>query len=240
MKDGSMIVNRCACAGFAAALVASACASAPLVRQECYNPDAQLAGVLQPLEALRAKGCNSGLFQNRPSECDRLRNEVERLALVCPGHVPTLMANAVMAYDEHQPEKSQQFLDQILAQSRAYPDAVVLRARIAVEEGNVPFARRLLLQQITLSPDHAGLHETLGATLFLDRQLEEARRELTTAGTLGAPRWRIAYHLGLVAEMSGQFDDARRFYAESLEAHPGWAPAQARLNGLRAKEPPAR
>jgi len=47
------------------------------------------------------------------------------------------MANAVMAYDEHQTVKSQQFLDQILAQSRTYPDAAVLRAQIAIEDGKL-------------------------------------------------------------------------------------------------------
>src|SRR5216683_2596055 len=107
-KDVLLIVNRRLCAPFAAALIASACAtSSPLVRQECYNADAQLAGVLQPLEALRAKGCDAGVAQRGTSECDRLRREIERLAVICPGHVPTLMANAVIAYDEHRPATSQ-------------------------------------------------------------------------------------------------------------------------------------
>ncbi len=185
--------------------------TSPLVRQECGNADAQLARVLQPLEALRAKGCDAG-DGHGASECERLRRELERLEVICPGHAPTLMANAVIAYDEHQPVKSQQLLDVILAQPRSYPDAAVLRARIAI-----------------------GLHETYGAALYLGGLLPEARRELTLAGALGAPRWRIAYHLGLVEEASGRFEDARRHYAEALEANPGWAPAQSRLNALRAK-----
>ncbi len=229
-----MILNRRK-AAFAAALMASACATtSPLVRQECYNADAQLDGVLQPLEALRAKGCDT----QRGAECERLRRELERLVVVCPAHAPTLMANAVMAYDEHQTVKSQQFLDQILAQWRSYPDAAVLRARIAIEEGNLAFARRLLAQQIRLVPDHAGLHETYGAMLYLSAELPEARRELTTAGALGAPRWRIAYHLGLVEEASGRLELARQYYVEALAANPGWAPAQSRLNALRAKDSP--
>lgn len=234
-----MILTGRFCAGFAAILVANACATtSPLVRQECYNADAQLVAVLEPLEALRAKGCDGGAGQGRTSDCGRLRREIERLALVCPGHVPTLMANAVIAYDEHQPVKSQQFLDQILAEARSYPDAAVLRARIAIEEGNLPFARRLLKQQIKLTPDHAGLHETYGATLYLERQLPDAARELAVAGELGAPSWRIAYHLGLVAEASGRLEEARRYYTEALEANPGWAPARSRLKGLRVPDTP--
>ena len=234
-----MISNRRLCAAIAVTFMASSCVTtSPLVREVCYDADAQLARVLQPLEAAHAKGCDADVAQRGTSECDRLRREIERLAVVCPGHVPTLMANAVIAYDEQRPATSQQFLDQILTRPRGYPDAAVLRARIAVDEGNLPFARRLLEQQIRLTPDHAGLHETYASTLYLDRQLPEARRELTTAGALGAPRWRIAYHLGLVEEASGQLDEARRYYTEALEANPGWAPAQSRLNGLRARTPP--
>lgn len=236
-----MILNRGLCAALAGGFMASACATAaPLRHQECYNADAQLAAVLRPLEALRATGCGAGVAQGGSSECNRLRLEIERLVVVCQGHVPTLMANAVMSYDEHQSVKSQQFLDQILALSPSYPDAAVLRARIAIEEGNLPFARRLLDQQIKLAPDHAGLHETYGAALYLGGQLPEARRELTTAGALGAPRWRIAYHLGLVEEASGRLDEARRYYSESLEANPEWAPAASRLKALRVKEDTAR
>src|SRR5262245_18954754 len=220
----------------AGCLAAAACkTTAPLVHQECGNAAAQRASVLQPLEALRAKGCDAGAVHGGTSECDRLRRELERLAVICPGHAPTLMANAVVAYDDHQPVKAQQFLDQILAQPRIFPDAAALRARIGIEEGNLPYARRMLEQQIKLSPDHSGLHETYGAALYLGGQLAEARRELTTAAALGAPRWRISYHLGLVEEAAGRFEDARRYYSEALEGNPGWAPAEARLKALRAR-----
>ena len=230
-----MIPNRRWCAAFAMSLLASACATTPpLARQECYDPDAQLASLLQPLEALRAKGCVAGDVQRGGSECVRLRREIARLAVVCPGHEPTLMANAVIAYDEQRPAESQQILDQILAMPRSYPDAAVLRAQIAIEEGNVPFALRLLGERIRLAPDHSGLHETYAAALYLDGKLSEARGELTMAGALGAPRWRIAYHLGLIEEASGRRDEASRYYAEALQANPGWAPAESRLRALRA------
>lgn len=233
-----MIVNRRSCAAFVAAFIAGSCATtSPLVRQECSNPDVQLAAVLTPLEALRAKGCDaSPVVQQGRSECDRLRRELERLAVICPAHSPTLMANAVVAYDEHQPPKAQQYLDLILAQPQSHPDASVLRARIAIEDGNLPFSRRLLEQQIRLLPDHAGLHETYAATLFLERKLVDARRELATAGALGAPRWRVAYHLGLIEEAEGRGEEARRYFTEALAANPAWAPARSHLNGLR---PPA-
>ena len=217
-------------------LVSFACATtSPLLRQQCYDPDAQLAAVLQPLEQARANGCNTSAVKNGESDCDRLRRELTRLTVVCSAHAPTLMANAVFAYEEHQPVTAQQLLDQVLAQSRSYPDAAVLRARIAVEEGNVPFARRLLEQNIRLAPDHAELHETYGATLYLTGQLPEATRELEMARVLGAPAWRISYHLGLVDEAAGRFDQAIQHYTESLAANPDWALARSRLTALRAR-----
>jgi hypothetical protein len=54
------------------------------------------------------------------------------------------------------------------------------------------------------------------------------------AGALGAPRWRIAYHLGLVEEASGRRDEASRYYSEAVDANPTFEPAKSRLKALRA------
>jgi tetratricopeptide (TPR) repeat protein len=148
------------------------------------------------------------------------------------------MANAVIAYDEHRPQDSQQYLDLILSQPKPYPDAAVLRAQIALEEGNVPFARRLVEQEIMLVPDHAGLHEVLAATFFVDRRLEDARAELTKAAALGAPRWRVAYHLGMIEELSGHSAEAVRLYTEALQGNPAFTAADSRLRALRASAAP--
>ena len=221
-------------AAIAATLFAAACATAPPVtRQECTNPDAQLAAVLQPYEEQRAAGCTA--------ECDRLRREIERLAVVCSRHAPTLMANAVLTYDDGRRAEAQQLLDMILAQptqGATHADAAALRARIAIEDGNLPYANRLLQQQIKLSPDHAGLHETHGALLYLEGQLANAENELAHALSLGAPPWRIAYHRGLIRETEGRLEEAIRYYVEALAGNPGWRPAQSRLTALRGKPQP--
>jgi tetratricopeptide (TPR) repeat protein len=214
--------------------VTGCAAHSPLLHQQCYDADVQLAEILRPLEELRARGCIAGTSRAAGSECDHLEAEIARLAVVCPGHAPTLMANAVIAYDEHRPQDSQQYLDRILSQLRPYPDAAVLRAQIALEEGNVPFARRLVEQQLMLVPDHAGLHEVHAATFFVDRRLEDARAELTRAGALGAPRWRVAYHLGMIEELSGRPDQAARLYMEALQGNPAFTAADSRLRALRA------
>jgi tetratricopeptide (TPR) repeat protein len=219
-------------------LLGSCCGSAGqlTVRQECYDPDGQLAALLPQLEANRAKGCADDRHISDPrSACESVPREIERLALVCPNHVPTLMANAVMAHDRGQSPSAQQFLDRIFERRSSQPDAAALRAQIAIEDGNLPFARRFLEQQIRLAPDHAGLLEMYGAALYLSGRMQDARLVLERAELLGAPRWRIAYHLGLLAEAAGALEEARRLYTEAVDENPGWEPAQARLKGLKGR-----
>jgi tetratricopeptide (TPR) repeat protein len=222
------MINRWRLAAIAAGLVASGCAShSTVARQHCADADSQLSALLAPLEESRGAGCAAW-----PTECDALRREIERLSLVCPGHAPTLLTNAVIAYESGQTVKSQQFLDRIFERPGSHPDAAILRSRIAVEEGNIPFARRFLEQQILLAPDHATLRETHAGALYLSGDSEHARIELNAASELGAPRWRIAYHLGLIEEAEGRMENAKRFFSEAVAANPGFAAARARLNGL--------
>ena len=223
------MINRWLTAVIAPALLAAGCASHPggVARQHCADADSQLSTLLLPLEEGRGAGCAA-----YPADCDNLRREIERLALVCPGHAPTLLTNAVIAYEAGQTLKAQQFLDRIFERPGSHPDAAILRARIAVEEGNLPFARRFLEQQILLAPDVAALRETHAGVLYLAGDSDHARIELNAAGELGAPRWRIAYHLGLIEEAQGRMDAAKRFYSEAVAGNPGFAPARARLNGL--------
>lgn len=210
-----------------AALTLSACAKArPVVTQICVRPDEQLAALLAPIE--------SGTCR-KDGDCDRFEREIQRLGTVCPTHAPTLIVNAVLAYEQQQPARAQQLLDDVLSRPQGQPDAAVLRARIAMEEGNLTFARRLLDAQLQLRPDHAGLIETSAAELYVEGKMDEAAASLTLAGRLGAPRWRIAYHLGLIQEAAGRTDDALKFYEEALQGHPDWPAAESRVKALRAR-----
>ena len=107
------------CAVFVLAALASSCAvthtTSPLVRQQCYNPAQQLAAVLTPLQEARAAGCKPST-RGGETQCDALEQDVARLAVICPANQQILMANAVIARDEHRAEESQQYLDQILAE----------------------------------------------------------------------------------------------------------------------------
>jgi predicted Zn-dependent protease len=156
---------------------------------------------------------------------------------MCPANTAALLANAILAYDARQIFLAQQLLDEILSKPGVRPEAAVLRSRIAIEEGNVPYASRFIQEQIRLNPDYAELREMLAATFFLTAQYDDAIRELNSASTLGSPRWRIAYHLGLISEAKRDIPGARRLYQEVLQLKPGWSPAESRLKGLNAIPP---
>jgi len=216
----------------------SGCASNPsLINQytnQCTAPNLQLSEAWTALEKARTNsgGCRGdGLGHD---QCDLLQQEIERIAYVCPQHVPSLMATSVLAFQAGKRTKAQQYLDSILTIQEVHPEAAMLRARIALEEGNLPFAREFVSRHLLLSPDQAGLHELYAAVLFLSDEFEGAKWQLEKAERLGAPRWRVAYHLGLFEERQGHPKEARRLYKEATKLKPEWQQPRARLQGLLA------
>lgn len=219
------------------ALTGASCAARSVISgHECADPDRALHEAIVQLEDARGARCSE---HGRAGSCVTREREIERLALVCPAHTLTMVANAVLAYERRNPAQSQQYLDRVRNEPSALPDAVMLRARIAIDEGNLPFARRVLAEQIRLRPDHAGLREVYGAALYLSGDLDGATRELQVAQRMGAPAWRVAYHLGLIDEAAGLPDAAREHYAASVAANPTWLPARSRLTALEMAGPSA-
>lgn len=203
---------------------------------DCTMAESRLSETWNALLEARAdpKGCRLASGVDR---CEMLRGEIDRLAQVCPHSEPALLAGAALAYDERQTVKAQQLLDQILSAPGPHPKAAALRARIAMEEGNLPYALRFAEQRIRLAPDDAGLREVFASALFLSGRYGDASKELSVAERLGAPGWRVAYHRGLIAEAEGLRSEAVAAYREAMRLKPGWRPADSRLKGLEAAAP---
>jgi len=182
-------------------------------------------------EALQAPG---GCELDSAVRCEALRSQIERLSVDCPGNPDIVMANALLAFDGKDFVRSQQLLDQIFSTGVVPPEAAVLRARIAIEQGNLQFAIRFLDQQIHQTGDSAGLRETYASALFLAGRLDEADIQLSIAEKLAAPGWRVAYGKGLIDEARGRFAEAGSRYQEALRAKPGWKQAESRLRALVA------
>jgi tetratricopeptide (TPR) repeat protein len=202
----------------------------------CANATAQLRAAWNGLQELRssAEGC-AGL---NAGQCEKLRLEIDRLGQNCPAEEQAQLANAILAYDERQLGKAQQYLDPLLSTPRPNPDAAALRGRIAIEEGNLPYAKRYLREQIRLHGDHAGLREVYASVLFLLGEYAEAKMALAAAEDAGAPGWRIAYGKGLIAEAEEDWVVAKEQFSLAVKSSAGWPRASARLREVsrRAQE----
>ena len=201
------------------------------------DPDVRLRELLEQWHATRDAGgsCASGGRKYPYVDCGRIQAAIERLALEFPSHPPILVANAVIAYETRQPEKAESYLDALIELQDAEPGAVVLRSRLAIREGNLPYARRLLEEQVQLTPDAADLREALASVHYLLGSFDLERRELRVAERLGAPAWRVAYNRGLLKEAEGHPGEAIAYYRQALEAYPGWEKARSRLRGLESE-----
>ncbi len=202
-----------------------------------HDPSVLLRDLLAAWQETRDAGwsCEESAAQSSPIiDCERISREIARLAVTFPRNPDILLANASIAHAMRRPEEAQVYLDRLLQIQPIRPDAAVLRSRIAVSDGNLRLARRVLEEQIELVPDHAGLREALASVLYLEGETDAARRSLTTAERLGAPPWRVAYNLGLIAESESRLDEATHHYEEALRHAPDFDPARARLKGLKA------
>ena len=113
---------------------------------ERQDLEPRLAVLLESWEAMKASGqvCEDLPRLDQPErDCGRIQLELRRLAAEFPNEPSALMANAVVSYDVGYPTRAQAYLDAALAQRPGHPEAARLRSRIASEEGNLAFARRL-------------------------------------------------------------------------------------------------
>ena len=219
----------------AVSFVSCAAKHPPRIADGCYTIAPRLSETWSTLQDARSGPNGCAPDAEGRERCEALRFEIEGLAQACPNHPPALFAGAILAYEDRNLIKSQQLLDSLLALNSPHPEAAALRARIAIEQGNVPFALRFLEQQVRITGDNAGLREAHASALFLAHRSDEAREELDIAEALGAPKHRIAFHRGLIHESEGRRDMAAKEYESALLAKPGWAVADSRLKALRAR-----
>jgi len=210
----------------------TACAARRPIRVglPCTTAEARLSAAWQALTRLQQSPARCE--QTNGADCEALRAQIERLSVDCPANSDVLMANALLAFEDRNFVRAQQLLDEMAANGTQTADAAVMRARIALDQGNLQYALKFLAQQIRQSGAHSGLRETYASALFLANRWDEADQELAAAGKLGAPAWRVAYGQGLIEESRGNFMLAGFRYQHALTAKPGWKEAESRLRAL--------
>jgi tetratricopeptide (TPR) repeat protein len=192
------------------------------------DPDVSLRDLLAPLKE------NSAPLDSVAQE--RLRFAVERLATRHPGHVPSQIAASALAIESGESQRAQGYIDRVLSLEPTNVEARCLRIRIAVADGSLDLARKLVDDGLRLRPDSAALYESSAWLYQLRNRMDAALAALDAAETLNAPKWRICFHRGLIAELSSNYDNARQHYEDALAANNGCTEARQRLAGLTARQ----
>lgn len=164
--------------------------------------------------------------------CDGVLHRLTQLFTTFPNYERLQLALAMSYHARHRNREAQYYLDQLLRDDRPRPEAAILAAKLALGEGNIRRAQTLLEAQKRLNPMHPGLYETLAAVFYLNHQPEAGFSALAAAEQLGAPSWRVAYHRGLLYELSKNEPAACEQYAKSFTQKDAFGLPEARILGL--------
>ena len=191
--------------------------------EAAYDPDREIEAILEAMdEELGAR------------EVRALRRRAEDIVMRTPRHARALSTAGILAYEDDDPENAQVLLDRALEIDSTVPGAAVTRARVAIDQGNLRLATRVLGDAARRSPADPLVRETLAGVLFMEGRFDESMTRIDQAEALGAPAWRVAFHRGLIQESLGRWDAAEAQYELALEHCPDDPATQERLTGLRA------
>lgn len=164
--------------------------------------------------------------------CDGALQRLTQLFTRFPDYERLQLALAVAYQARNRNREAQYYLDLLLNKDRPRPEAAILAARLAMEEGNTRRALTLLKAQKRLNPMHPGIHEALGAVYYLNHQPRYGFTALASAEQLGAPAWRVAYHRGLLYELTKNESAACEQYAKSYTLKRSFGLPEGRILGL--------
>jgi len=153
-------------------------------------------------------------------DCFRLASDLNALYLQYPNHKRIMMMTALVEFEIGNNNASQQLLDLILSKRGAYPEAAILRSRIAMEEGNLSLARTIIKRQLNISPYNPYLHELQAAYYYVEGKYTEALQAIKSAEHFIARDWRMSYHRGIIYEAQKQWYKACKEYTGVLKSQP--------------------
>lgn len=175
---------------------------------------------------------------NQPMvDCFRLASELSALYLKYPNHQRVIMASALVEFEIGNTGASQQLLDLILSKRGAYPEAAILRSRIAMEEGNLSLARAIITRQLNITPYEFNLYDLQAAYYYLEGKYSKALLSITSAERFMGNHWRIGYHRGIIYEAQKEWYKACKEYKGVLEVQPSNKLLNAKVLLLREHVP---
>ncbi|MEP5286211.1 MAG: hypothetical protein ABJQ33_08280 [Alloalcanivorax venustensis] len=214
-------------------LAMTGCASQQKFVGEVDHPEQEVKRLVE----LELANIQSGEYCRRDPQspfngCDGVLQRLTQLFTTFPDYEQLQLALAVSYHARQKNREAQYYLDLLLKKNRPRPEAAILAARLAMEEGNTRRALALLEAQKRLSPMHSGIHETLAAVFYLNHQPQSGFSALAAAEQLGAPAWRVAYHRGLLYELSKNESAACEQYAKSYTLKSSYGLPEGRILGL--------
>lgn len=215
------------------ALVMTGCASQQKFIGEIEDPEQEVTRLIEH----ELTNIQSGEYcrpdpQSPFNGCDGALQRLTQLFTKFPDYERLQLALAVSYQARNKNREAQYYLDLLLKKDRPRPEAAILAAKLAMEEGNTRRAETLLNAQKRLNPMHAGIHETLAAVFYLNHEPEKGFSALAAAEQLGAPAWRVAYHRGLLYELSKNESAACAQYAKSYTEKASFRLPEGRILGL--------
>lgn len=171
---------------------------------------------------------------NKPVvDCFRLASELRALYLEYPNNKRIMMASALVEFEIGNINTSQQLLDLILLKRGAYPEAAILRSRIAMEEGNLTLARKIVKRQLSFTPFNPYLYELQAAYYYMEGHYSDALQAITASERFVGTNWRISYHRGIIYEAQEQWYKACKEYKGVLKENPNNKMLNAKVLLLR-------
>lgn len=209
--------------------------SATYARGECQQDHRVLAHCQkiaqreQELSQVLELNLNCHDYSQPMTDCYRLASQLNALNVRYPNNKRIMMATALVEFELGNMSNSQQLLDNILYKRDAYPEAAVLRSRIAIEEGNLNLARSIVERQLSINPDSAHLYEVQASYYYLEGKYTEALQSIKIAERFMKSDWRINYHRGIIYEAQKQWYKACQEYNQVLKAEPSNRVTRAKL-----------
>jgi len=153
-------------------------------------------------------------------DCYRLASELNALYIQYPNNKRIMMASALVEFELGNTSNSQYLLDNLMSKRGAYPEAAILRSRIAMEEGNLTLARSLVSRQLSITPDNPYLYEMQASYYYMEGKYTEALQSVKIAERFMEPNWRIGHHRGIIYEAQEQWQKACKEYKLILQDEP--------------------
>lgn len=211
------------------AVILTGCAGTGQIA-EFQEPNEQLESILSTYGVSPESGVLCQHSSGSNHDCRALASELRTLNASYPEHQEIGLISALVEYQSGRREQAQFVLDLLMA-NNLEPSVPVylLRAKIAMDEGNIALARDVIHKGLRHHPGNAEMYNHLAATFYLEGRYERADASLATADKLGLAPWKTNFLLGVLHKERLEYQSACHYFANALNLNAGHKQSIANL-----------